>query len=44
MKRNEDFTLDRITKNYSKYFRGPKENETNYEEIYAEKNEIEWQK
>ena len=31
MQRNEDFTFDRITKNYNKYFRGPKENETKYE-------------
>ena len=44
MQPNEDFTFDRITKNYNKYFHGPKENETKYEEIYAEKNETEWQK
>ena len=31
MQRNEDFTFYRITKNYNKYFRGPKENETKYE-------------
>ena len=44
MQQNEDFTFDRITKNYNKYFCGPKENETKYEEIHAEKNETEWQK
>ena len=37
MQQNEDFTFDRITKNYNKYFCGPKENETKYEEIHAEK-------
>ena len=30
LQRNEDFTFDRIMKNYNKYFRGPKENETQY--------------
>ena len=37
MQRNEDFTFNRITKNYNKYFRGPKENETKYEEILCRK-------
>ena len=33
LQRNEDFTFVRITKNYNKYFRGPEENETKYEEF-----------
>ena len=41
MQQNEDFTFDRITKNYNKYIRGPKENEMKYEEMYAKKNETE---
>ena len=33
LQRNKDFTFERITKNYNKYFRGPNENETKYEEF-----------